>query len=369
MASKQQAPTVLVVDDDARECSALAAMISSFGYATVTATDGEDALQKLDATTVSAVITDMVMPRMDGIEFLKTLSTRGDFPPTIVLTAFGSIEDALSIVHDLGALWFLEKPPLPAQLATLLERAIQYNHLRLERERLQRHLSYQGFLGDLVGASPHMQQLYALIQRVAPTHASVLITGESGTGKEMVARTIHRLSDRASRPFVPINCAALPAELIESELFGHEKGAFTGALIRHAGCFEQADGGTLLLDEIGEMPPAMQARLLRVLEESTVRRLGGNQEIHVNVRVLAATNRSIDGSNRDASSDHMSSRTLRDDLFYRLNVVRIHLPPLRERKEDIPLLAQAMIGDLNHKHGCSIAGFHPAALDRLKDHK
>jgi len=265
----------------------------------------------------------------------------------------------LSIVHDLQAFWFLEKPPLPAKLSTLLERALQYNHLRQETERLQRHLSYQGVLGDLVGASPQMQQMYALLQRVAPTQASVLITGESGTGKEMVARTIHRLSPRASRPFVPINCAALPQELIESELFGHEKGAFTGAVVRHAGCFEQADGGTLLLDEIGEMPPAMQARLLRVLEESTVRRLGATQEVKVNVRVLAATNRAIDGS---------ESKSLREDLLYRLNVFRVHLPPLRERREDVPLLAQAMIGDLNQKHGCSIAGFHPATVNRLMAH-
>ncbi len=359
MASKQTVPTVLVVDDDPRECSALSAMVSSFGYNTETASDGEDALAKLSAKSVSAIITDLVMPRMDGFEFLKILSTRGDAPPTIVLTGFGSIEDALSIVHDLQAFWFLEKPPLPAQLSTLLERAVQYNHLREDRERLQRHISQQGVLGDLVGASPQMQQLFALIQRVAPTQASVLITGESGTGKEMVARTIHRLSPRASRPFVPINCAALPQELIESELFGHEKGAFTGALIRHAGCFEQADGGTLLLDEIGEMPPAMQARLLRVLEESTVRRLGGTHEVKVNVRVLAATNRSIDGS---------ESKALREDLLYRLNVFRLHLPPLRERTEDIALLAQTMMVDLNHKHGGSVAGFHPAALERLTAH-
>jgi len=214
-------------------------------------------------------------------------------------------------------------------------------------------------LGDLVGASKSMQQVSTLIQRVAPTTASVLITGESGTGKEMVARTIHRLSPRAARPFVAINCAAVPQDLIESELFGHEKGAFTGAIGRRAGCFEQADGGTLLLDEIGEMPLAMQARLLRALEESKVRRLGGTSETAVNVRVLAATNRLVSALDR---------KTLREDLYYRLNVFNIHMPPLRERKDDIALLAQAILGDLNRKHETHVTNLHAGALERLMSH-
>jgi DNA-binding NtrC family response regulator len=204
-----------------------------------------------------------------------------------------------------------------------------------------------------------MRRLFALIQKVAPTQASVLITGESGTGKEMVARAIHQNSPRSNGRFVAINCAALPQELIESELFGYEKGAFTGAMNRHAGCFEQADGGTLFLDEIADMPMAMQARLLRVLEESKVRRLGGTGEIPVDVRVLAATNRHVDDQDK---------ASLREDLFYRLNVFRIHLPPLRERKDDIPLLAQTIIAKLNEKHGAEISHLHPESLERLEAH-
>jgi DNA-binding NtrC family response regulator len=350
---------VLVVDDDDRDRSMLAGMISSLGYRVETAVDGEDALAKLDQYPVSLILSDLMMPRMDGFRLLKTLAAAGRYPPVIVLTAFGSIDDAVSIVHDLQAFWFLEKPPQLATLETLIHRALQHNKLLRETERLQRELSYQGVLGDLVGTSKQMKQLFALIQKVAPTQASVLITGESGTGKEMVARAIHQCSPRAALRFVAINCAALPQELIESELFGHEKGSFTGAVNRHPGCFEQADGGTLLLDEIADMPLSMQARLLRVLEESKVRRLGGSGEIDVNVRVVAATNRRVEGDDR---------ASLREDLFYRLNVFRIHIPPLRERKDDIPILAHTIVEKLNQKHSLTIRHLHPDALERLSAH-
>jgi len=351
--------TVLVVDDDPMERTGLAQTVSSLGYAVEQAGDGEEALAKLDATPIAAIVTDLMMPRMDGFELLRALSAAGEAPPAIVLTGFGNIAQAVSIVHELRAFWFLEKPADASVLGTLLERAIEYGSLVRETERLQRELGYHGILGDLVGASKSMQQVSTLIQRVAPTTASVLITGESGTGKEMVARTIHRLSPRAARPFVAINCAAVPQDLIESELFGHEKGAFTGAIGRRAGCFEQADGGTLLLDEIGEMPLAMQARLLRALEESKVRRLGGTSETAVNVRVLAATNRLVSALDR---------KTLREDLYYRLNVFNIHMPPLRERKDDIALLAQAILGDLNRKHETHVTNLHAGALERLMSH-
>ena len=357
--SSKALDTVLVVDDDSRDRAVLAGMISSLGYAVETAMDGEDALAKLEQQPISLILTDLMMPRMDGFNLLRALTSTGSYPPVIVLTAFGSIEDAVSIVHDLQAFWFLEKPPLLGTLETLISRALQYNKLLRETERLQSELSYHGVLGDLVGSTKQMKQLFALIQRVAPTQASVLITGESGTGKEMVARAIHRLSPRSSARFVAVNCAALPHELIESELFGHEKGAFTGALNRHLGCFEQADNGTLLLDEIADMPVAMQARLLRVLEESKVRRLGGTGEINVDVRVLAATNRRIEDLEKSA---------IREDLFYRLNVFRIHIPPLRERKDDIPLLSQAIIERMNEKHGSSITHLHPETLERLTAH-
>jgi DNA-binding NtrC family response regulator len=355
-----EAPTVLVVDDDERDRSTLQGIVCSLGYTVETAADGWDALAKLDTIPVSAIITDLSMPRMDGRELLRTLNDRGQFTPAIVLTSYGDIGQAVTIVHELQAFWFLEKPAPAAMLSSLLDRAIKYGELLRGTARLQRELSHQGVLGDMVGSSRAMQQVYALVQRVAPTQASVLITGESGTGKEMVARAIHRLSHRSGGSFVGINCAAVPSELIESELFGHEKGAFTGATGRHLGCFEQANRGTLLLDEIGEMPMSMQARLLRALEESRVRRVGGSEEIPVDVRILAATNRPVEGS--------LHEKTLREDLYYRLNVFHIHLPPLRQRKEDLPEIARAIIDTLNQKHECSVTALHRDALQRLMAH-
>jgi DNA-binding NtrC family response regulator len=360
MVAKPAPATILLVDDNERERAVLAEMISSFGYAVETAGDGEEALKKLEIAPVAAIVTDLMMPRVDGFQLLTILMERGQRTPAIVLTGFGNTDQAVSIVHDLRAFWFLEKPAQREALTTLLDRAVQHNDLIREADRLLSELSCQELLSEMVGTSPAMRQAQALIQRVAPTQASVLITGESGTGKEMIARAIHRISPRSGGPFVAVNCAALPADLIESELFGHEKGSFTGAIGRHEGCFEQAHGGTLLLDEIGEMPPAMQARLLRALEESKVRRLGGNAEIPVDVRVLAATNRAVEGA--------VQSKVLREDLYYRLNVFRIHMSPLRDRKEDIPSLAQSMIGGLNQKHDCSVTGIQPSALERLAAH-
>jgi DNA-binding NtrC family response regulator len=357
MASIPPGTRVLVVDDDEQERLNIVEMICSMGYVADTAKDGQEALEKIGLAPFDVVLTDLMMPRMDGFEFLRTMLGRGDLTPAIVLTGFGSIDQAVSIVHDLRAFWFLEKPAQAGVLATLLERAIHHHGLVKETARLQRQLSYQGFLADLVGTSASMRQVFSLIQQVAPSTASVLISGESGTGKELVAAAIHKLSPRAGKPFVAVNCAALPESLIESELFGHEKGSFTGALGRHQGCFEQAHSGTLLLDEIGEMPLAMQAKLLRVLEDSKVRRLGANSEIPVDVRVLAATNRPVDES--------LSSKHLREDLYYRLNVFQIALPPLRHRKEDIAGIAEVIIRDLNRKHDCHVADIHPATLERL----
>ena len=351
---------VLIVDDDEQQRTALADMVTSMGYIAVTAGDGESALEKLGAAPVDVITTDLMMPRMDGFQLLRTLLERGDLTPAIVLTGFGSIDQAISIVHDLAAFWFLEKPVQSAILSTLLERAIRHSQLVKETERLQRQLGYHGYLIDLVGTSPPMRQVYSLIQQVAPSSAAVLITGESGTGKELVANAIHKLSPRADRPFVAVNCAALPETLIESELFGHEKGSFTDALERRAGCFEQAHTGTLLLDEIGEMPLGTQAKLLRVLEDSKVRRLGGSAEIPVDVRVIAATNRPLEVAMRE--------RRLREDLYYRLNVVHIALPPLRHRKEDIPAIANVMISELNRKHDCRVADVHPEAVRLLTNY-
>jgi DNA-binding NtrC family response regulator len=348
---------VLVVDDDARERSDLAEMASALGFHVTTAGDGRDALAKLKAMPVSVILTDLVMPIMSGAEFLQELSLRGDRTPTIMLTAFGTIDQAISMVHQLKAFWYLEKPIQPGVLRTLLDRAIQQYDLVTETERLSRQLSYQGVLGEMVGDSPQMKEVFSLIRQVAPTTASVLITGESGTGKELVARAIHGLSKRSAGPVIAVNCAALPESLIESELFGHEKGAFTGAVERRAGCFEQAHHGTLLLDEIGDMPTATQAKLLRVIEESKVRRLGNANDIPIDVRVLAATNQ--------APEKAIQEKRFREDLYYRLNVFHIHLPPLRERKQDIPPIAAALLCNLNSKHHCRVTDVSEAVLARF----
>jgi DNA-binding NtrC family response regulator len=350
---------VLVVDDDADQKSDLAEMVASCGFQVATATDGREALAKIAALPVGVIITDLVMPRMDGFALLKELTARGERIPTIVLTACGGIDNAISVVHDYKAFWFLEKPVQVGVLRTLLERAFEQRHLLDETDRLQRQLSYSGVLGELIGESPVMQEIFSLVRQVAPTTASVLVTGESGTGKELLARAIHSLSPRSAGPFVAINCAALPESLMESELFGHEKGAYTGALERRAGCFEQAQNGTLLLDEISEMPVATQAKLLRVIEDSKVRRLGGTTDIPISVRVLAATNRPPQKAIED--------KHLREDLYYRLNVFHISLPPLRDRKSDIPAITGAMIRDLNRKHGCRVTGVGPEVLARFQE--
>ncbi|MEZ5401173.1 MAG: sigma-54 dependent transcriptional regulator [Bryobacteraceae bacterium] len=359
--SPASSPTrVLIADDEENQRLGLAGMISSWGFQTATACDGQDALEKVADFVPHILLTDMMMPRMDGSELLRRLKQAGSTIPAIMITAFGNIETALSTIHDLGAFWFLEKPIQPQVLRFLLERAAQHSRLAEEAERLSRQLAYQGVLGELVGSSEPMQQVFSLIRQVAPTKAAVLITGESGTGKEMVARAIHQLSPRAGGPFVAINCAALPETLMESELFGHEKGAFTGAVERRAGCFELAQGGTLLLDELAEMPIGTQAKLLRVLEDSRVRRLGGKTETVVDVRVVAATNR--------PPEEAIKKGLLREDLYYRLNVFGLELPPLRRRLDDIPVLAETILGDLNRKHGIRVTGIDSNVLARLQRH-
>ncbi len=327
-------------------------MLSDGGFDTQVAADGQEALERLTAFNADVVVADLVMPRMDGFELLRILRERGDLTPAIALTGFGSMEKALSAVHDLKAFWFLEKPVEPRAFKILLERAVHHKRALQKADALKRDLSLRGVLGDLVGTSPAMQQIFSLIRQVAPTSAPVLICGESGTGKELVAREIHRCSPRGDGPFVAINAAALPETLIESELFGHEKGAFTGAMERSAGCFEQADGGTLFLDEIGEMPLSTQPKLLRVLEDLRVRRLGGKHEIAVDARVLAATSQEL-------------GTHVREELYYRLSVFQIVIPPLRERKEDIPAIADVMLQILNRKYGTRVTGLDDEVLDLL----
>ena len=351
---------VLIVDDEASQRSGLAAMLSAWNMTPETAADGEEALSKLSGFPADVIITDLNMPGLDGFGLLQRLRDAGDSTPAIVLTAFGNIEKAVQTVHELGAYWFLDKPIQPGVLEVLIRRAGSHAGLLADKRNLERQLSYKGSLGNLVGTSPKMQEMFSLLQQAAPSKACVLITGESGTGKELVARTVHALSPRRQGPFIAINCAALPETLIESELFGHEKGSFTGASERRPGCFEVAQHGTLLLDEIGEMPMQTQAKLLRILEDSRVRRLGGKNEFEVDVRVVAATNK--------VPEDAVHGGHLREDLFYRLNVFHVHIPPLRERKADIPSLAEALLSDLNRKHECRVAEISLPVLEAFERH-
>jgi DNA-binding NtrC family response regulator len=355
------ATRVLIVDDEESQRTGLATMVAAWGFTAETAADGQEALEKLATFHAHVMVTDLMMPRMDGFELLRRLSAQGGGPPAILVTAFGNIETAITTMHDLGAFWFLEKPIEPRALRVLLERAASQQRLAEEAERLKRELSYQGVLADLVGQSPAMREVFSLIRQVAPSKAAVLVTGESGTGKELVARAVHSLSPRAGGPFVAINCAAMPETLMESELFGHEKGAFTGALERRAGCFELAQNGTLLLDEIGDMPVGTQAKLLRVLEDSRVRRLGGKNEILVDVRVIASTNKPL--------AEALRKNEVREDLYYRLNVFHIDLPPLRDRMNDLPLLAEALLRDLNRKHDTKIADIAPDVMEQFRRYR
>src|SRR5712671_2270406 len=344
---------VLIVEDEENERTGLAELVTAWGYRAETAKDGAEGLEKVTAWAPSLVITDMKMPRMGGLELLEKLATDAQTMAVIVVTAQGTIDSAVQAMR-MGAYDYITKPIDTNRLRTILQNATALLGTRTELEITRRKLRDAGSLGSLIGSSKKMQEIFHLIEMVSPSTASVLITGASGTGKELVARTVHELSPRRNKPFVPINCAAIPETLIESEIFGHEKGAFTGALERRTGCFELAEGGTLLLDEIGEMPVATQAKLLRVLEDHKLRRLGSKVETSVDVRVLAATNKIPD--------EAVASGELRSDLYYRLNVFNIHMPPLREHKEDMPELTQSLLEAMNEKHGRKAAAVSDAVM-------
>jgi DNA-binding NtrC family response regulator len=338
---------ILVVDDETAARRGLASLLSGWGYTVEEAADGQEALEKAVAGLPSVVLTDLVMPRLDGHALLRALREEAPFAAVILLTGQGSIETAVAAMKE-GAYDYLTKPVDVARLKLLIPKAASSSEALREVALLRRQLRQVMGMGRLVGTGPAMQEIYRMIEMAAPTPAPVLITGESGTGKELVARTIHELSPRSQAPFVAVNCAAIPETLLESEIFGHDKGAFTGALDRRAGCFELAHQGTLFLDEIAEMNPAMQAKFLRVLETSSVRRLGGRAEVKMDVRVLAATNKDPHKALRDG--------TFREDLYYRLNVVSLALPALRDHREDIPLLIQAFVEEFSAKYGKRIGG-------------
>jgi DNA-binding NtrC family response regulator len=351
---------VLIVEDDAAARIGLEQLVRSWGFVAESACDGEEALEKLTTFRPAIVITDLVMPRMDGLALLRALPQQGAADvTTLLLTAQGTVDSAVEAMKE-GAYDYLTKPVDIQRLKNLLDKIVERFETMREVKTLRRQLREHGTFGPLIGNSPEMRKIYQVVELASPTAASVLITGESGTGKELVAQTIHQLSPRGSFPFIAINCAAIPETLLESEIFGHEKGAFTGAADRRQGCFELADRGTLFLDEIGEMTPATQVKLLRVLQERTFRRLGGRAEQSVDVRVIAATN--ID------PQEAVQKGRLREDLYYRLNVFAFRLPTLRERKEDLPLLVQAFINEFNTRNQRSIAGLDQQAMRMLEQY-
>ena len=362
MGATKESVRLLVVDDEPSARAGLEKLLKQEGYTVTTAEDGAQALARFAETAADVVVTDLKMPRMDGLELLKKLREQDQDVPVIVCTAFGDVSTAVQAMRA-GAEDYLTKPIDFDALAVAIERALERRELRAEAENLRRQMrerTGEGLQG-LVGASPAMQKVYRVARQVAGARATVLITGESGTGKGELARAIHALGPRAKEPFVSLHCAALAETLLESELFGHEKGSFTGADKRRIGRFEQANGGTLFLDEIGEIPMATQIKLLRVLQEKTFERVGGNEPVKVDVRLIAATN-------RDLAAD-VSAGRFREDLFYRLNVVHIEMPPLRVRGGDILVLATHFLrkfADENHKR---LEGFTDAARTKILGHR
>ncbi|MGD9902479.1 MAG: sigma-54-dependent transcriptional regulator [Vicinamibacterales bacterium] len=351
------AQRVLIVEDDEAARLGLTELVRTWGFTVEAAADGQQALAAVTAFRPTIVVSDLVMPNMDGLQLLAALGEDLSHIYFVLLTAQGTVESAVDALKH-GAEDYLTKPVDPQRLRHLLERLSELSAARRENTDLRRRLREEGRFGRMVGASREMRKVYNVIEQAAPTTASVLIIGESGTGKELVAQTLHQLSPRAQAPYVAINCAAIPETLLESEIFGHEKGAFTGAYERRAGCFELADRGTLFLDEIAEMVPATQVKLLRVLQERRFRRLGGRNEQDVDVRVIAATNADPAGAVRTGK--------LREDLYYRLNVFTIALPPLRERREDLPLLVQTFIDEFNQRDEKAVKAVDPEAMRRLE---
>lgn len=351
--SKQR---VLIVDDETGSRRGLSELVANWGYETDAAADGAEGLEKVASFRPHVVLADLVMPRMDGMELLRALSGSLGHMTFVMLTAKGSIASAVEAMKQ-GAFDYLAKPVDTRQLQALLAKATSRSSLWEVLERYESVLETTGRFGRLVGKSSSMRRLYQMIKQAGLSSASVLVVGESGTGKELVARTLHEVSPRSEGPFSAINCAAIPESLLESEIFGHEKGAYTGAEGRRQGCFELADHGTLFLDEVAEMAVSTQVKLLRVLEERSFRRLGGHEEIQVDVRVLAATNRDPEASLKEGK--------LRQDLYYRLNVFTLELPPLRERVDDIPLLVEHFVEEFANANGKSVTEVSEDALAAL----
>ncbi len=359
MSATTSGERVLIVEDEPSTRLGLTELVRTWGFITDSAADGEEALQRISVFRPTIIISDLVMPNMGGLELLRALKDEGGDLTIVILTAQGTVETAVEAIKE-GAYDYLTKPIEPQRLKILLDKIVERQDTIREVKVLRKQLRDHGTFGRMIGSSQQMRKVYQVVEQAAPTSASVLIWGESGTGKELVAQTIHQLSPRAQMPFVPINCAAIPETLLESEIFGHEKGAFTGASDRREGCFELADRGTLFLDEIAEMTPATQVKLLRVLQERKFRRLGGRNEQTVDVRVIAATNVN--------PADAVKNGKLREDLYYRLNVFAMELPPLRQRKEDLPLLIQSFLAEFNQRNNKNVSALDPAAMRILEQY-
>ncbi|MDK9707843.1 MAG: sigma-54 dependent transcriptional regulator [Desulforhopalus sp.] len=326
--------SILVVDDEPNYLVVLSELLKDEGFEVFTASDGEEGLRIVEAVDLDIVITDMQMPGMNGLQLLYRVKEKKPDLPVVVITAFAEVDKAVQAMQA-GAFNYLAKPFSNDELIITLKKAAQHYSLVRENSRLRDEIKVKSSFSGMVGKNPKMLQVYQLIEKVAPTHASVLITGESGTGKELVAKAIHVNSPRESRPFIAVNCAALSENLLESELFGHEKGAFTGAVAMRKGRFELADTGTIFLDEVGEIPLALQSKLLRILQEKTFERVGGGKTIEVDVRIISATNKDL--------REEVAAGRFREDLFYRLNVIPINLPALRDRMDDMRLLAEYFV--------------------------
>jgi two-component system response regulator HydG len=351
--------TLLVADDDPGLRESLERTLTREGYKVVLASDGRAALERVQAGGVDLIVTDLRMPGLTGLELLRAAKAIMPDVDVILLTAFGTVEEAVKAMKD-GAYDFLTKPFRREQLIKLVDKALERRDLIEQNKALKKQLEDIRAKGQMIGASPSFRRMLTLVEQVADSSATILIQGESGTGKELVARTIHERSGRRTGPFVAVNCAALPETLLESELFGYEKGAFTGAAGRKEGRFELANGGTLFLDEVGDLSLVTQPKILRVLQEGEFERLGGTRSLQVDVRIVAATNQDV--------AEMVKEKRFREDLYYRLNVITVRVPPLRERHEDVRVLAQHYLRVYAAKNGRKLEGFSNEALERLESY-
>jgi len=353
-------PRVLIADDEKHIAEGLQLLLQEDGYEVDTATDGSKAWDKLQKGEFGLVLADLQMPKLDGLELFAKMREAGLDSEVIIITGKGTVDSAVEAMRH-GAYDYLTKPLELERLKALIPKALEKYQVKTANRELRRQLESMSRYGDMIGQSEEMARVYSVIEAVAPSTASVLIAGESGTGKELVARAIHQKSGRSRGPFVALNCGAFPREILENELFGHEKGAFTGAINEKPGAFEQADGGTLFLDEVAEMEPDIQAKFLRALEQRSFRRLGGKKEIQVDIRVVAATNKNVEEALREGK--------LRDDLYHRLAVIPIFLPPLRERDGDVRILAEEFLRRFSQEQEKQVSGFSPGALDYLETYR